>query len=355
MQFLYKLLQATLSNPVFMRDGGVLGFNSHYSYVFDTQWADLLTPINTIEGKVGIIQRLNRAFPCNKFIHVHLSKDKQARVLYRYFEDAECNLILDALSSNFPLLKGADYIVVESAKSLGLPVCVKPFVSHEKHHEEDFNYVLKDFSQPFAKEEWIDRDDSHLHELDYLQVFGDAICRCKSQDITWCQELSFHQPAGAAVAYGNDASLEFWYKSAAILIKIPKWSESRQKLIAISTEGHCSIESGPSETGDDEMVKDFDDVIQDYEDIVQGETQQLLELVKKLLDNECINEVDGLVDMLKRMQMKLNSHATCVSEEVDNICTIKCDLRRLRDDVQADAPHNNKVSHLRHIMSMMRH
>ena len=41
----YKLLQATLSNPVFMRDGGVLGFNSHYSYVFDTQWADLLAPI----------------------------------------------------------------------------------------------------------------------------------------------------------------------------------------------------------------------------------------------------------------------------------------------------------------------
>ena len=52
----YELLQATLSNPVFMRDGGVLGFNSHYSYVFDTQWADLLAHINTIEDKADIIQ-----------------------------------------------------------------------------------------------------------------------------------------------------------------------------------------------------------------------------------------------------------------------------------------------------------
>ena len=49
----YKLLQATLSNPMFMRDGGMLGFNSHYSYVFDTQWADLLAHINTIVDKAG--------------------------------------------------------------------------------------------------------------------------------------------------------------------------------------------------------------------------------------------------------------------------------------------------------------
>ena len=151
----YKLLQTTLSNPVFMRDGGVLGFNSHYSYVFDTQWADLLAPINTIQGKAGIVQRLNRAFPCNKFIH--LSEDKQASVLYRVagIEDTECDLILDALSSNFPLLKGADYIVVESAKSLGLPVCVKPFVSHEKHHDENFNYALKDLCKTFTIAGWI--------------------------------------------------------------------------------------------------------------------------------------------------------------------------------------------------------
>ena len=39
----YILLQTTLSNPVFMREGGVLGFILITpGYVFDTQWSDLL-------------------------------------------------------------------------------------------------------------------------------------------------------------------------------------------------------------------------------------------------------------------------------------------------------------------------
>ena len=64
---------------MFMRDGGVLGFNSHYSYVFDTQWADLLAHINTIEDKTDIIQRLNRKISCDKF--VQLSKHEQVKTL----------------------------------------------------------------------------------------------------------------------------------------------------------------------------------------------------------------------------------------------------------------------------------
>ena len=44
---------------MFMHDGGVLGFNSHYSYVFDTQWADLLAYINTIEDKTGAVPVTN--------------------------------------------------------------------------------------------------------------------------------------------------------------------------------------------------------------------------------------------------------------------------------------------------------
>ena len=66
----YKLLQATLSNPVFMRDGGVLGFNSHYSYVFDTQWADLLAHVNIIGDKADIIEQLNKKTSCDKFVHL---------------------------------------------------------------------------------------------------------------------------------------------------------------------------------------------------------------------------------------------------------------------------------------------
>ena len=174
----YKFLQATLSNPVFMCDGGVLGFNSHYSYVFDTQWADILINKNTIEDKVDTIQRLNKV-PCDKFIH--LNKDKQVKVLRDAgIEDMNCKQILDRLPSDFPLLKGADYIVVESAKSLGLPVCVKPFLSSDGFDEyaddqDDRRYALKNFSLSFGKiENACSGDDYCAHAITYAKMFGDA-------------------------------------------------------------------------------------------------------------------------------------------------------------------------------------
>ena len=43
---------------------------------------------------------------------------------------------MDALPSDFPLLKGVDYIIVESAKLLGLPVCIKQFLSNNRGDEK---------------------------------------------------------------------------------------------------------------------------------------------------------------------------------------------------------------------------
>ena len=175
-------------------------------------------------------------------------------------EDINCKQILAALPSDFPLLKGADFIVVESAKSLGLPICVKPFL----HSWMEDKYALKDFSQPFVQEEYLNYEGDGIYDPNVL-MFGDATCRYKPGDITWCQELSYHQPAGAALVYGNEESLGVWYKSAAILIRIPKWSNYRQKLIAISMGKH-HVETEASHT-EDGVVKDFKDIIQDYDDI----------------------------------------------------------------------------------------
>ena len=330
----YKLLQAALSNPVFMRDGGVLGFNSHYSYVFDTQWADLLTHVNTIKDKADTIERLIR-FPCDKF--VHLSKDKQMKVL----RDAGVNEIdhkniLDAIPSDFPLLKGADYIVVESAKSLGLPVCVKPFLSNNRG-DENFEYAFKDFSQCTSMFEegclgYLDN-----HRVEPLQLFGDAICRYKAQDITWCQELFYDQPAGAALHYGNNASVDLWYKSAAILIRIPKWSEYRQKLIAVST-GECSSVNTAGEMDDNEVMKDFGNIFQDSDEIVQKEIQELNDQLEELLDNTHVKEVEELVDILKTMQSKLlKSQAHAAGRLADIIYCFKSELEYLRCDIESES------------------
>ena len=270
-------------------------------------------------------------------------------------EDVNCKQILDGLPSDFPLLKGADYIVVESAKSLGLSVCVKPFLSSDgggayADDEVDRRYALKDFSLLFGKNEDVDgQDDSCVHAFTYMKLFGDAACTYKPQDITWCQKLSCHQPAGVALAYGNDVMLKVWYKSAAILIRIPKWSDHRQKLIAISTGEYCGVTEA-SKTDEAGVVEDFKDII--HEDIVQEEAQQLLDELKDLLDMKCINEVEGLGDLLKEIKehpmLKKDDKCRNFRMQAEILCRLKNDLDSLKYYVESDHPY--KVDHLRHTM-----
>ena len=53
--------------------------------------------------------------------------------------------------------------MVESVKSLGLPVCVKPFLSNATY-DSNFEYSLKDFSLLFAAEKGgVSVDESCIH------------------------------------------------------------------------------------------------------------------------------------------------------------------------------------------------
>ncbi|XP_065886728.1 uncharacterized protein [Dysidea avara] len=64
----FRTLQAALSNPLFMREGGVLGFNTHYSYTFDLQWADVLGNTQLTVDKVKVVTKLQK-FPIQQFIN----------------------------------------------------------------------------------------------------------------------------------------------------------------------------------------------------------------------------------------------------------------------------------------------
>ena len=316
----YKLLQATLSNPVFMRDGGVLGFSSEYSYVYNVQWADLLAQINTIEDKADTIRQLDKIASCNKFIH--LSNYEQMKVLGDVgIDDVSCKLILDSLPSDLPLLKGADYIVVESAKLLGLPVCVMPFLSNSSSFspwikDSDMYYAIKDFSNSFYISGSLRWGHIELWQK-ILNNYGDATCRCKIQDITWCQNQCYNnlQPAGKDYQ-------SLWYKSTAILIRIPRWSDYRQRLIAISTGECCGI-TEVSEADEGGMVKDFKGIIQDYKDIVQDESQQVIDQLKEFLSHEYILDTK---DIRKKIEEVLINLVKTKPEDV--ISTIKSLISR---------------------------
>ena len=126
-------------------------------------------------------------------------------------------------AKNLPcLLKGADRIVYVTAKSLGLPVIVKPVGKSSDECFGDDEFVLPEFL-----------DFKHDRYLFYEEIRADAIIKnmfglsatyCATK-ITWCQPLTDWLPAAAHIAHGNEASCEVVYQAAAILVGVPKWGE----------------------------------------------------------------------------------------------------------------------------------
>ena len=87
-------------------------------------------------------------------------------------------------------------------------------------------------------------DDSNSGSAESLfNLFGENLFQFRDEDITWCQQPEYNQPAAAMLCYGNDPWMEVWYKAAVILIGIPIWSECRQQLV-MQSEG--STQSGSS-------------------------------------------------------------------------------------------------------------
>ena len=186
---LYRELCSALSNPIFMRDGGVLGFSCHHVYVFDQ------------------------------------------------------------LNTDTPLLKGVDRIVYLVAKSLGLNVMVKPIWSNRyvlgHRFQSGPKYLLSTF--PGFKLINTARDDDTecdlVRRLTNQPTYSD-------KKITWCQKLTHWQPAGAAATYGNEPTAQAFYQAAAILVGIPKWSRKRRSYVTGQSEEESQQENSSEDDMD---------------------------------------------------------------------------------------------------------
>jgi len=228
-----------------MRDGGVLGFKCHYSYVFDIQWADLLA---FTDGKDQILSKLCR-LSLKRF--VSYSASECAKALKNCgIGDEIITQVLGAIPSTFPRLKGSDYIVFESAKLLNLPVHVKPFLDQKDDvygtDKQAYGYALKNFSCRFGEGGYDDTYDDPNCDFIPMPCYGftpqnadiskqDAItfmlfehgaCKYDISDITWCQKWGHvFEPCGAYGCYGNELGVQICYKYCVILIGIPKWGD----------------------------------------------------------------------------------------------------------------------------------
>ncbi|XP_065898927.1 uncharacterized protein [Dysidea avara] len=218
----FRTLQAVLSNPMFMRDGGVLGFNTHYSYTFDLQWTDLFVNINFSVGKEEIISKLQNC-PIKEFINKsNIDQERKLKEVRITGDDRK--KILQVISSS-PIhlkLKGADYIIFNSAKLLGLHVHIKPLLNSGYALRKPDDFKHGDFYY-----------DEYDDEQSLCEMFGQNLCKYRREGITWCQNPHFNEPAAAMLCYGNEPRLEVFYKAAVILIGIPNWSKSRQQLVML--------------------------------------------------------------------------------------------------------------------------
>ena len=166
-----QLLVEAIANPHFKREGCILGFRCQHKYVFE----DL-----------------------NSVNHLPLT------------------------------LKGADYFIYAEVRSLGIPVVVKPLV--------DGLYITDKFNKFVFDEngtEESDEDDEPPGPS--VAIYGDS---CNASKITWCQNRSkWLQIAGGGIqgrisCLGNEASIEFFYQEAVILVGVPKWCKQRQTIVS---------------------------------------------------------------------------------------------------------------------------
>jgi len=224
----FRTLQAVLSNPMFMRDGGVLAFNTHYSYTFDLQWTDLFANVKFTIDKAEIISKLQNC-PFSEFINISRA-DQIRQLLKAEIPDSDRKKILKVISSS-PIhlrLKGADYLIFNSAKFLGLHVHIRPLLDSEFRPLLDSEFALKT-PEGFRHSDF--SADECDEEQGLLELFGENLRKYRREDITWCQNPQYNQPAAAMICYGNDPYMSVFYKAAVILIGIPDWSKNRQQMV----------------------------------------------------------------------------------------------------------------------------
>ena len=116
-------------------------------------------------------------------------------------------------------LKGVDYNVYVAVKCLGLEVDVKPVVTAYCLEEK---YLLPTFKENAESGGWCSEDILESDE-ELLKYVAEQTINC--DNITWCCDEHKFETAATCATYGNEPGIASFYQSAAILIKLPKWTE----------------------------------------------------------------------------------------------------------------------------------
>lgn len=140
-------------------------------------------------------------------------------------------------SPQLPFLKGADMIIYQVAKSLGLDIDLKAICGEEFDSQK---YALSKFGPkheegcPFESE-WCEPVDNSKQEI-LEHVFDSDVDTV--DDICWCFKSNQHESLLLSTTYyGNETNREAYYQNAALLVAIPEFSELRGSVQPTEEEG----------------------------------------------------------------------------------------------------------------------
>ncbi len=173
---LHKELQAALKTPHFMREGGTLGFFCRYRYV-----------------------------------------------------ECESDKFLKFGGAPLAFLKGEDTIIYRVAESLGLSVQLKAICGgrhqffcgglDDDYHDTDF--IVPSFQHKVNGCINEESDDEAM----LAEAFGSVE---NAKNVHWCVWTEERKvPLLSTIHYGNEATVQVYYQSAALLMEVPKFTSGR--------------------------------------------------------------------------------------------------------------------------------
>ncbi len=126
------------------------------------------------------------------------------------------------------MLKGADNMIYQAAKSIGLTVNIRMAATARDDGmfcEKDVYLLPAYCSKPGAPRSWM-ADDCPQDDI-MTSIFGGA--PEESKNIFWCRENFRWIHRTSLSVQGNQSTTANFYQAAAILVTIPKWGEYRQR------------------------------------------------------------------------------------------------------------------------------
>ncbi|PLB36863.1 2OG-Fe(II) oxygenase [Aspergillus candidus] len=218
----YRFLRNLIQQPSFMKEGGVIGFYSSHAYPHASEVAKTQLP-SALKGSDIILYSIFKSLGMNVDVLPILDVDP---IHESHYYDALIDTEYQDVARQWKVLfvsrrvKGMDHLA-DYARACGYPLCkgdpyatVREIIGTERHA-----YRATDLSQEYGM-----TMEEVMSDWSSSYVAG----------VTWINEPAHREMALSYIAYGNEASIDTMYSSAAILVIIPPYEE-RQALLSERT------------------------------------------------------------------------------------------------------------------------